>query len=212
MNIFITGTDTGVGKTYISTRLLNHYNEQGLKTIGLKPVATGCDLLNGKLYNDDALALQQAASIKLDYDWVNPFAFEPPIAPHIAAMQENKSITIASLSEKLMHALNTPADIRIIEGAGGWLLPLNERETMADFVAQENFAVILVVGMRLGCLNHALLTAHAIHTAKVNCIGWIANCIDPNMPHLQENIATLKQRLTIPCITDNHNINPLKAW
>lgn len=212
MNIFITGTDTGVGKTYISTRLLKHYNEQGLKTIGLKPVASGCELLNGKLYNDDALALQQAASIKLDYDWVNPFAFEPPIAPHIAAMQENKSITIASLSEKLAPALNTPADVRIIEGAGGWLLPLNERETMADFVAQENFAVILVVGMRLGCLNHALLTAHAMQAANINCLGWIANCIDPNMPYLQENIATLKQRLAIPCITDNYKIKSLNAW
>jgi dethiobiotin synthetase len=195
MNIFITGTDTGVGKTYVSEKLLQQYKNQGLKTIGLKPIASGCETINGKLYNQDALILQNAATIKLDYDLVNPFAFEPPIAPHIAAGLNNTSLTIENLCKKIKPALDVPADIRIIEGAGGWLLPLNTQETMADFVIQQNFAVILVVGMRLGCINHALLTARAMQAANVNCIGWIANCMEPNMPYLSENIETLTKCL-----------------
>lgn len=198
MNIFITGTDTGVGKTYIATRLLKQYNDKGLKTIGLKPVASGCELTNGKLYNDDARALQQAASVKLDYDLVNPFAFLPPIAPHLAAHATKTTLTVHTLIEKTKTALQIPADIRLVEGAGGWLLPLNDRETMADFVIRQNFSVILVVGMRLGCLNHALLTANIMQATNVHCIGWIANCMDPSMPYLNENIETLKQQLWMP--------------
>lgn len=196
--LFITGTDTEVGKTYISVGILTAYNQIGHSTIGLKPVASGCHLLNNHLYSDDALALQSAASIKLEYEAINPYSFAPAIAPHIAAQQVNIHLTVTQLNKRMKTVLSHPADVCVVEGFGGWLAPLNNHESMADFVKSHALEVILVVGMRLGCLNHALLTMRAMQSDKIKIIGWIANCIDPEMAYLEENIATLKQQLTIP--------------
>ena len=199
-NIFITGTDTDVGKTYISTRLLTTLNLLGYQTVGLKPIASGCIKRHGTLLNEDALALQQAASRKLPLSTLNPYQFLLPIAPHIAANKQGIVLTSQTLQDKLTTGLTTQCDIRIIEGAGGWLLPLNERETMADFVSINHFAVILVVRIKLGCLNHALLTAHAIQHTGLPFLGWIGNCMDEDIPMLHEQIDTLLNWLRPPCL------------
>lgn len=146
------------------------------------------------------MALQQASSVRLPLDQINPFAFAPPIAPHLAAAQCNRTLSVAELNHQLQPALQTPADVCIIEGAGGWHVPLNQSETMADFVTANSFEVILVVGMTLGCLNHAILTAKAIQQSGANLIGWIANRVDPHMLHHDENVATLKHWLDVPCL------------
>lgn len=191
--IFITGTDTNIGKTYVAVKLLKKFNQQGLKTIGLKPVATGC--INGQ--NEDALLLQQNASIKLDYSLINPFSFAPAVSPNIAC----DNISIEKISYELEEAFKIQADIYLIEGIGGWFVPLNSKETMADLVKQiETIEIILVVGIRLGCLNHSLLTYHATKTAKLKLIGWVANIIDPGMEAIEENIATLKNYIKEPCL------------
>ena len=198
--IFITGTDTEVGKTYIGAGLLQLLNIQGMRTIGLKPVASGCEKIEDKLINSDALQLQQHASISLDYDTVNPLAFEPPVAPHIIAEQHGQTLSVKQLTELTKPALQLDADLILIEGFGGWYAPLNSRETMADYVKYMQFDVLLVVGMRLGCLNHAALSYQAITNNGLNCIGWVANCIEPDMAYLHENIALLKQSLPTPCL------------
>lgn len=198
--LFITGTDTNVGKTYISVGILRAFNALNYRTIGLKPLATGCHLTNGILYNEDALALQAAASVPMQYAHVNPFAFAPPIAPHIAAAQQKVELNCRSLQTSLQPALEISADLHLIEGAGGWLLPLNEKETMADFIIHYQFPVILVVGIRLGCLNHALLTFKAMQHQSVKIIGWVANCIDPSCLQIDDNITTLEKCLPIPCV------------
>ena len=196
--IFVTGTDTDVGKTYIATKLLRQFSEAGFSTLGIKPIASGCDLINGELINADTLSLSAAASIKTNYNIINPIAFAPPIAPHIAANLINYKLDVAILAEKLRPALDIHADITIIEGSGGWLLPLNKNETLADYVIQQGFEIILVVGMRLGCLNHAALTEQSIIQAGGKLIGWIANCIDLNMEYVGENITALKNILQSP--------------
>jgi len=196
--LFVTGTDTGVGKTYVSTRLLAQFSSAGYSTLGIKPIASGSRMINGKLMNEDALRLNMSSSIKVHYDITNPFSFEPAIAPHTAAQLAKQTLDIATLSEKLNPALAIQSDITILEGAGGWLLPLNHHETLADYVVQNQFEIILVVGMRLGCLNHALLTEREILKSGGNLIGWIANCIDPEMALVGENIATLSNMLKSP--------------
>ncbi len=198
--VFITATDTEVGKTYISAEILKSANANNLTTIGIKPVASGCELKQGKLYNEDALILQQASSHSLPYDVINPFAFLQPIAPHIAAQQQNISLSVTKLIDHTQEALAAPADLHVIEGFGGWHAPLNMQETMADYAVQLNCEVILVVGIRLGCLNHAILTEKAIINSGAKCIGWIANMIAPDMLCKHENIQTLKTWLTTPCL------------
>jgi dethiobiotin synthetase len=198
---FITGTDTGIGKTYITTGLLKLFEDRGLSTLGLKPVASGCDLIDGALQNEDALLLQQTSSLQVDYDTINPFAFEEPIAPHLAARKAGTRLNVETLSQTLLNTwIQHPSDITLIEGAGGWLVPLNETETLADLVIALNLPVILVVGMRLGCINHALLTYEVMKQQKINLKGWMANCIDPSMQALDENIETLKQKIEVPCL------------
>lgn len=187
---FITGTDTGVGKTYVTTRLLEQFQQQGLRTIGLKPLASGCEKTRLGLRNDDAVQLQQTASIKLPYEQVNPFAYEPAIAPHIAA---NNALTAKQIVESLQWIKHTPADVVLIEGAGGWLLPLNEKETMADVVRALNIPVMLVVGLKLGCLNHAALTFHHLQSNQTPFTGWIANSLGSAMEAQKENVNTLTQ-------------------
>jgi dethiobiotin synthetase len=196
--LFITGTDTGVGKTYISCQLLNTWDKQGQRTVGLKPLASGCISTPDGLRNEDAHLLQQAANIALPYSQINPFAFEPAIAPHLAAAAQHTQITAKQLATACEPALSHPADIYLIEGAGGWQVPLNANETWPDFVKLIQAEVILVVGMRLGCINHALLSVESIQQSGCHLAGWIANCLPPEMPYLQENIAYLEQKITAP--------------
>jgi dethiobiotin synthetase len=200
IKLFIAGTDTGVGKTYISVGILNIFNYLNKSTLGVKPVASGCERINGTYRNEDALALQKASSIKLVYEKINPFAFVPAIAPHVAAQKIKCSLNVKTLIDSTHYALTYPADICLIEGAGGWQTPLNQHETLADFVIANDLNVILVVGMRLGCLNQAILTFRAMELDKVNIIGWVANCIDPTMECVEENITTLESWLSKPCL------------
>lgn len=196
---FITGTDTGVGKTYISCQLLANANRQGKHTLGLKPLAAGADMTANGLRNDDALALQAVSTVKLPYGMINPFCFAQPIAPHIAAAQQGVSLTAANIANRIESAITaTNADYIIIEGAGGWRVPVNETETLADVVKRLKVPVILVVGMKLGCMNHALLTAEAIQSDGIVLAGWVANDLGEPMPCLAENIATLTLRFGNP--------------
>jgi dethiobiotin synthetase len=192
---FIAGTDTGVGKTYIASKLLESFNQQGLSTAACKPVASGSEMTKQGLRNEDALHLMEAASIKLPYHEVNPIALQPPIAPHIAAQQSKQKITVEKLINMCQPVLNCKADVLIFEGVGGWYVPLNNTETMADFVRALDLSVILVVAIRLGCLNHALLTYNAIRACGVEFHGWIANRIDPDMLAADENVKTLSDWL-----------------
>ena len=195
---FITGTDTGVGKTYVSCQLLRNLKAQGKSTIALKPLASGCADTTEGLRNEDALLLQQAATVKLNYTDINPFAFEPPIAPHIAANLCGASVSAKKMADACQPAFCHPADFYLIEGAGGWQVPLNADETWPDFVKRIDAEVILVVGMRLGCINHALLTVQSIQQSGCHLAGWVANCLEPKLPYLQENIAFLKEKISAP--------------
>jgi len=194
---FIAGTDTGVGKTLVATSLLHLARARGMSTLGLKPVAAGCESIEGQWMNDDARLLMEASSIAVDYQTINPVALRDAMAPHIAAEREQCDIRCAELVEHCKPLLDM-ADFTVIEGAGGWQVPLNQSETMADLAAGLNCPVVLVVGMRLGCINHALLTAAAIRRDGLQLAGWIANHIDADMAVADENVVALEQRLDAP--------------
>jgi len=208
---FVTGTDTGVGKTLISAALLHAANAKGLSTAALKPIAAGCELTPEGLRNDDALMLQAAMNTPLAYEQINPIALAPAIAPHIAAENSQRRFSADRLVGFCRGVLMSRADFVIVEGAGGWRVPLNHRETLADLPKALSLPVILVVGMRLGCLNHALLTAEAIRRDGLPIAGWVANQIDPNMPEYEQNIATLERMLPTPCIGDIPFLNNPQA-
>jgi dethiobiotin synthetase len=193
---FITGTDTDVGKTFCTVALLHAFAQLRLRVVGMKPVAAGA--AEGGL-NDDVVALMTASNVVADVADVNPYCFSRAIAPHIAAAEENCIVSIALLQQSLQR-LRGQSDVVLIEGAGGFLVPLNAGETMADLAVALGAPIILVVGMRLGCLNHALLTAEAIRARGLQLAGWIANCIDPAMPAQFENIKTLEERLNTPLL------------
>ena len=197
---FITGTDTGVGKTLISTALLVAANKRGLTTAAIKPIAAGCQQTAEGLHNEDALALQKVISQPLSYQQINPIALEPAIAPHIALQQIEQTVTIDQLATHCHSVLTMAAECVVIEGAGGWRVPLNANETLADLPKKMVFPIILVVGMRLGCLNHALLTVEAIQRDGVEIIGWVANQIESEMHAYKENVASLKLLLPVPCL------------
>ncbi len=194
---FVTGTDTGVGKTCIAAGLLQAANHKGLTTAALKPVAAGCERTPDGLRNEDALLLQSVVNPPLDYEQINPVALEPAIAPHIAALEARRPLSSDRLAGYCRGVLGQ-ADFTVVEGAGGWRVPLNPAETLADLARQLNLPVILVVGVRLGCLNHALLTAEAIARDGLPLAGWVANVLDPDMPRLRENVDALGQRLRAP--------------
>ncbi len=197
-----------MGKTFVTVALLNKLNQQGKLTAAYKPVAAGCEQTEQGLRNEDALALQTNSSIKLEYPEVNPIALQAAIAPHIAAKQpingqEPKPISIDAIREGVNQLLQKKPDVLLIEGAGGWRLPLGDDfdgqpRYLSDVVAELNLAVILVVGMRLGCLNHAVLTAESIRNDGLTIAGWVANQVDPDMPYLDENIESLKGLLDAP--------------
>ncbi len=204
LSCFITGTDTDVGKTLVAAALLQLANSKSLSTAAIKPVAAGCEpqLINDEtvMTNADALLLQQFSSLALDYHEVNPVALESAIAPHIAAAQQQRTISIDRLAGFCRGVLSKGADLTVVEGAGGWRVPVSARETLPDLVKQLRLPVVLVVGLRLGCLNHALLSAEAIVRDGLPLAGWVANGIDPEMSVQSENIATLKHSLPAPCL------------
>ncbi len=196
---FVTGTDTGVGKTLTALGLMRGLQERGRQVVGMKPVACGGQYKDGALCNEDALALQQAGSISLSYRQVNPVLFEPPIAPHIAAQESSRPIDVASLLTAFQD-LATRADRVIVEGVGGWLVPLNGSDNIATLARDLALPVILVVGLRLGCLNHGLLTAESIHNHGLTLAGWVANLIDPDFQRQDDNVAALEERIPAPLL------------
>ena len=198
---FITGTDTDVGKTYIASTLVKHFCQQGLQAVGMKPVAAGAELVNGRLLNSDVIELINASNVDADLALINPYVFAPAIAPHIAAEQAAIKVSLDNIQQSF-DALQAKADVVVVEGVGGFRVPINRQETMADLAVKLNLPVILVVGVRLGCINHALMTAGSIRAAGLNLVGWVANRIDQNMPAIEENIATLKALIKAPCIAD----------
>ena len=198
--LFITGTDTDIGKTLIATGLLEAANKQGKRTAAIKPVAAGCSNTGEGPQNEDALMLQAAASTELSYQQVNPVALDEPMAPHIAAKEQGKQLSANRLTGFCRGITLLPVDLVVIEGAGGWRVPLNNRESMAEIPKQLNAEVVLVVGLKLGCINHALLTAQAIRSDGLKIAGWVANTIDEDMLRLDENIDTLKQLIDEPCL------------
>ncbi|MGZ8243867.1 dethiobiotin synthase [Methylomagnum sp.] len=187
---FITGTDTGVGKTWATLCLMRALQSQGLSVVGMKPVATGAVWHEGRWVNEDALALRDAASIRLPYGQVNPYAFEPPVSPHIAAELAGESIDLARIVQ-IFDDLRQSADCVLVEGVGGWQAPLNRRERVSDLAVALDLPVILVVGLRLGCLNHALLTYESMRASGVRFAGWIANHVARDFPYAAENIQTI---------------------
>ena len=197
---FITGTDTEVGKTTIAAALLHAARQAGLSTAAAKPVASGCEHTAKGLRNSDALALLRECSLSMRYEQVNPFAFEPPIAPHLAAREAGVELSVANLLQPVRDVLALQADFSVVEGAGGWRVPLTGRETLSDLAVQLGLPVILVVGVRLGCINHALLSAEAIERDGLPLAGWVANIVDPATSRLQENLETLTERLMAPCL------------
>lgn len=197
--LFVTGTDTGVGKTVIAAALLRGLRERGRRVAGMKPVASSCRETPAGIVSDDALALIAQASESAPYAIVNPYSFIPAIAPHVAAVEAGTRIDLREL-ERAYRILAGLADVVVIEGAGGWLTPLDAKHALADFARKVKADVILVVGLRLGCLNHALLTAQAIEHSGLKLAGWVANAIDPRFERASDNVRSLQERLKAPLL------------
>lgn len=197
---FVTGTDTGVGKTLVTAALLQAAQDRGQTAYALKPIAAGCDFGPEGPRNDDALMLQRFSNVALSYQHINPIALAAAKAPHIAAMEEGRQLSAQRIEGFCRGTLTHRADWRFIEGAGGWRVPLNAHENLSDLPLRLQVPVILVVGMRLGCLNHALLTAEAIERDGLVLAGWVANSCTPEMPSLADNIATLETKLSAPLL------------
>ncbi|UVK83506.1 dethiobiotin synthase [Pseudomonas sichuanensis] len=197
---FIAGTDTDVGKTTIAAGLLHAARQHGLSTLAAKPVASGCVVTPKGLRNSDALALIDESSIKLPYEQVNPFAFEPAIAPHVAAREAGVALNVPTLLQVMRHVLAQNADFTLVEGAGGWRVPLSGQANLSDLAIALKLPVILVVGVRLGCINHALLSAEAIARDRLQLAGWVANIVDPRTSRLEDNLSSLAERLPAPCL------------
>lgn len=196
---FVTGTDTDVGKTLVACALLRAFAKSGLRVIGMKPVAAGAQLKDGEWINDDVEQLIAAGNVSAPRELLNPYCFELPLAPHIAAGVQKISIKNKYIQEKYQ-SLSALADVVVVEGAGGFCVPFNDTETSADLARELALPMVLVVGMRLGCLNHALLTAEAIRARGLKLAGWVANHIDPAMAHAEANVAALQARLGAPLI------------
>lgn len=234
--IFVTGTDTDVGKTVVATTLLHALANAGYRTAALKPIAAGAQIIargseagssgnvssgagaseagpsdNNQLANSDAIQLQTAATELHPYEDVNPYLFADPIAPHIAAANENSPIDLPACIKRCQTAIQSDVDFVVVEGAGGWLVPLNDTESMADLAVALGSQVILVVGIKLGCINHALLTVAAIERSGVPLLGWVANYLQADMPAAEANITSLKARIKQPLlgkIPFNQQLNP----
>lgn len=197
--VFITGTDTGVGKTLVSASLLAALNANGLRAVGMKPVASGCENTAQGWRNDDAMTLIAHSHGEPAYASVNPYALPQAIAPHLAANDAGIEIRMAPIITAFA-ALSTNSNIVVVEGVGGWMVPLSSTLMQADLPRTLKLPVILVIGLRLGCINHALLSARAIAADDCELIGWIGNRIEPAMTHAEANLATLRERLPAPCL------------
>jgi dethiobiotin synthetase len=197
--LFVTGTDTEIGKTAVSLGLITALQQQGLQVLGMKPVASGCTPTDAGPRNADALQLLATGSCAVDYDSVNPYAFEPPIAPHLAAAEAAVEIDLRCI-QSAYRRLRARADCVVVEGVGGWKVPLGPDLMLADLAALLELPVLLVVGVRLGCLNHALLSAESIRASGRPLLGWVANRIDPAMLAADQTIAALCERLSAPCL------------
>jgi dethiobiotin synthetase len=197
--VFVTGTDTGVGKTRVAAALCRGLAARGVRVAAMKPVASGCAEMPEGLRNEDALALLAAMNVRARYSDVNPYAFAPAIAPHIAAREAGVDIDFDVL-DRAFERLRMQSHALIVEGAGGWLAPIDASRTFADLAVRWQMDVVLVVGMRLGCLNHALLTAESIERRGLRLRGWVANAIDPKFERLTDNISSLESRISAPCL------------
>ncbi|MEJ2315931.1 MAG: dethiobiotin synthase [Gammaproteobacteria bacterium] len=201
---FITGTDTGVGKTFVTVGLLHYLNERGLQTAGMKPIASGCERTPDGLRNDDALRILEASVPELPYELVNPYSFEPPIAPHIAAAKAGAMIEMKTILDSF-DAIRSRVDCIVVEGVGGWEVPLSEDTGMPDLAAVLGLPVILVVGIRLGCINHALLTADAVRARGLELAGWVANRVDTAVDEEQAVIEAIMNRIGSPMLGSIHH-------
>lgn len=209
-SFFVTGTDTEVGKTFVSLALLKACNDKGFSTAAYKPVAAGCERTEQGLRNEDALLLKAASSIELSYSEVNPIAFAEPVAPHLACEQlvsrgKGQPIELHAINQGYVGLQQKQPDVLLVEGAGGWRLPLGpnsegREQFLSDFAMAQQLPVVLVVGMRLGCLNHALLTVEAIQNDGLLLAGWVANILDADMPYLGANIHSLRKLISAPLI------------
>lgn len=197
--LFVTGTDTGIGKTLVSCALLSVLKSRGFSAQGMKPIASGCERSAVGLRNDDAQQLIKHSSQQLPYSMVNPYAFEEAVAPHLVAAQSNIQIDIDVIKQQY-RKIAMQCDHVVVEGVGGWLVPINRQQTMADLAISLQLPVIMVVGLRLGCINHALMTYQSIKDTGLLCLGWVANTIDPTMQFIDENRASIAQRLEIPLL------------
>ncbi len=200
-SFFVTGTDTGVGKTLVSSSILEAAAGKGWRTLGMKPIASGCDETPEGLRNEDALALMASMTESLSYEMVNPIALEPAIAPHVAAAQAGKQVTASRLVGFCRGVMTRPADLLLVEGAGGWRVPLNNRETFSALPVELGMPVILVVPLKLGCINHALLTAEAIRRDGLTVAAWVANHPDADIMQCEkETLEYLVSHLGAPCL------------
>lgn len=201
--VFVAGTDTGVGKTRVSTALLRAYAKQHARCVGMKPVAAGCDWIDGEWLNEDVAALRAASSLKVPSSFDNPYALPDPVSPHIAAKLADERIDLSHI-EASFHALRQHADVVVVEGAGGFMVPFqddaHEWVTSADLAMRLHIPMVLVVGIRLGCLNHALLSQEAILSRGLKLAGWVANVVDADMAQQDANIETLQRRLHAPML------------
>lgn len=198
---FVTGNDTNVGKTVVAAAICEFLISRGNRVCAIKPVASGCIVKSNKLYSTDALTLMQHSSSKmLPYLAINPFAFKEPIAPHLAAKNNNVKLSVPRIITQSSAALMSDADYIIIEGAGGWYTPISDKETMADLALAYGYPIVLVIGIRLGCINQALLTYKCINDSGVKIAGWVANVIDRKMLYFRENIETIKHSLGVPLL------------
>lgn len=196
---FITGTDTECGKSEVTLALMHLLQAQGHRVLGMKPVASGAEPAPDGLRNEDALRIQRQGSVDVSYELINPYAFEPPIAPHIAARQAGETIRFQQLRDNCQ-TLSERADFVLVEGVGGWKVPLGPDGDVAGLAAFLDLPVILVVGMKLGCLNHALLSAEAVVASGLHLAGWVANQMDADMLEMESNLQTLAERISAPCL------------
>lgn len=194
---FVTGTDTNVGKTWATLALMSHFKAKNLTVLGMKPVASGCTKIDDEWKNDDALAIQKNGSFEVDYKIINPFAYDKPISPHLAGKENPANFDVILQNFEILQNL---ADVVIVEGAGGFFVPLNEDEMIADLAKKLNLPIILVVSIKLGCINHALLTAQAIESSKLNLAGWLAVCNDKDFSCIDLTLESVKKRLKAPLL------------
>ncbi len=199
--VFITGTDTGVGKTRVTLGIMSAIQSTGLSVCGMKPLASGASEINGVLLNEDARSIQRQASKHIDYQHINPYVYQLPIAPHLAAEKAGECIDI----DKIIGAykkIGSLSDYIVVEGVGGWRVPVNNNKTLADLVRALKLPVIIVVGIRLGCINHALLSAEAIKADGLTLFGWVANRIDKEYMESDETIRVIAERIAAPKLAD----------